>query len=261
MLTSTHTGKSADEKASPVTTRQKTMSRERLPSRLMMVVGATPTAPFGPHVELPRNHSKRSPDHRLRQGVRRVAGCNDAEGQDVLFCADTTVNICPDPKTLAEIAINTATPFAIWDQPARRHALVIEFGSNRQRAEPAPGGPKHRHRSQAPLPAHGRREMQADVGFCRAARGLVVSDLKGPATFSSSPNLDAGNIAYKLLASFGGAEAVGADSPRMREPVTVLRKQLGRDIVHMAAITVPPTADAPQPGMTLRAISDGREEC
>src|SRR5262249_10582327 len=45
----------------------------------------------------------------LRKGVRRAAGMYMMlKGHDVLFCADTTVNVCPDAETLAEIAIMTA---------------------------------------------------------------------------------------------------------------------------------------------------------
>jgi phosphotransacetylase len=48
-----------------------------------------------------------------------------------------------------------------------------------------------------------------------------------------------GNIAYKLLTSFGGAEAVGRILLGMREPVTVLSQTSPVEtIVHMAAITV-----------------------
>ena len=48
----------------------------------------------------------------------------------------------------------------------------------------------------------------------------------------------AGNIAYKLLSSFGGAEAIGPVLLGMRKPVTVLQRNSAVDsIVHMTAIT------------------------
>ena len=53
------------------------------------------------------------------------------------------------------------------------------------------------------------------------------------------PDLDAGNIAYKLLTAFGGAEAVGPILLGMRKAVTVLSQNSAVEtIVHMAAITV-----------------------
>jgi malate dehydrogenase (oxaloacetate-decarboxylating)(NADP+) len=53
------------------------------------------------------------------------------------------------------------------------------------------------------------------------------------------PNLDAGNIAYKLLQSVGGAEAIGPILLGMKKPVHIL--QLGssvREIVNMVTIAV-----------------------
>ena len=53
------------------------------------------------------------------------------------------------------------------------------------------------------------------------------------------PDLDSGNIAYKLLMEIGGAEAIGPILLGMNKPVHVL--QLGssvREIVNMVAIAV-----------------------
>jgi len=53
------------------------------------------------------------------------------------------------------------------------------------------------------------------------------------------PNLDAGNIAYKLLQTVGGAEAIGPVLLGMKKPVHIL--QLGssvREIVNMITIAV-----------------------
>ena len=53
------------------------------------------------------------------------------------------------------------------------------------------------------------------------------------------PNVESGNIAYKVLQEIGGAEVIGPVLMGMRKPVHIL--QLGasvRDIVNMAAIAV-----------------------
>jgi malate dehydrogenase (oxaloacetate-decarboxylating)(NADP+) len=83
-------------------------------------------------------------------------------------------------------------------------------------------------------------EMQADVALNPMLRKeWSFSDLKGSANVLIFPNLGAGNIAYKLLASFGGAEAVGPILLGMNKPVTVLQRNCDVDtIVSMAAITV-----------------------
>ena len=53
------------------------------------------------------------------------------------------------------------------------------------------------------------------------------------------PNLDSGNISYKLLMELGGAEAIGPVLLGMKKPVHIL--QLGssvREIVNMVTIAV-----------------------
>ncbi|MGH7945245.1 MAG: phosphate acyltransferase [Opitutaceae bacterium] len=53
------------------------------------------------------------------------------------------------------------------------------------------------------------------------------------------PNLEAGNIAYKLLARLGGAEAIGPILMGLSKPVHVLQRGAEvNDIVNMAAIAV-----------------------
>jgi len=53
------------------------------------------------------------------------------------------------------------------------------------------------------------------------------------------PNLEAGNIAYKLLQRLGGAEAIGPMLVRMDEPVHVLQRgDEVKDIVNLARVAV-----------------------
>ena len=83
-------------------------------------------------------------------------------------------------------------------------------------------------------------EMQADVALDPGRRtDWSFCAFEGRANVLIFPNLDAGNIAYKLLETFGGAQAVGPILLGMRKPVTVLQRGSSVEtIVHMAAITV-----------------------
>jgi malate dehydrogenase (oxaloacetate-decarboxylating)(NADP+) len=178
----------------------------------------------------------------LRAGVRRAAGMYMMlKGHDVLFCADTTVNICPDAETLAEIAITTAD--AVRDlgiEPRVAMLSFSNFGSVLSEASPRRVAEATAivKRLRPELMVDG--EMQADLALFPELRSdWSFSDLKGPANVLIFPDLDAGNIAYKLLTAFGGAEAVGPILLGMREPVTVLSQTSPVEtIVHMAAITV-----------------------
>jgi malate dehydrogenase (oxaloacetate-decarboxylating)(NADP+) len=163
------------------------------------------------------------------------------KGHDLLFCSDTTVNICPDPATLAEIAITTAE--AVRDlgiEPRVAMLSFSNFGSVLSEASPRRVAEATAivKRLRPELMVDG--EMQADLALTPALReDWPFSDLKGPANVLIFPDLDAGNIAFKLLTAFGGAETVGRILLGMREPVTVLAPTTPVEtIVHMAAITV-----------------------
>jgi malate dehydrogenase (oxaloacetate-decarboxylating)(NADP+) len=73
--------------------------------------------------------------------------------------------------------------------------------------------------------------LQDNYPFCELINGGVNTLI--------FPNLDAGNIAYKLLQEMGAAEAIGPILLGMKKPVHVL--QLGssvREIVNMVTIAV-----------------------
>jgi malate dehydrogenase (oxaloacetate-decarboxylating)(NADP+) len=178
----------------------------------------------------------------LREGTRRAAGMYMMmKGNDVLFCADTTVNICPDAETLADIAIISGD--AVRDlgiEPRIAMLSFSNFGSTPTEASP-------RRVAEATNIVKRRRpdlmidgEMQADVALLPENRQeWPFSELAGPANVLIFPDLDSGNMAYKLLAAFGGAEAIGPILLGMRKPVTVLSQHSSVEtIVHMAAITV-----------------------
>jgi len=68
------------------------------------------------------------------------------------------------------------------------------------------------------------------------------SELEKPANVLVFPNLEAGNIGYKLLQRLGGAEATGPMLVGMDKPVHVLQRgDEVKDIVNLAAVA---TVDA-----------------
>jgi malate dehydrogenase (oxaloacetate-decarboxylating)(NADP+) len=224
-------------------TAQKTMARERRVFGMMMVdSGDADGVVSGINSSYPETIRPALQIIGLRPGVRRAAGMYMLlKGHDVLFCADTTVNICPDAETLAEIAISTAD--AVHDlgiEPRVAMLSFSNFGSTLAEASP---------RRVAEATAIVKRlrpelmidgEMQADVALTPSLReDWAFSDLEGAANVLIFPDLDAGNIAYKLLGAFGGAQQVGPILLGMRRPVTVLSQNSSVEtIVHMAAITV-----------------------
>jgi len=158
----------------------------------------------------------------------------------VYFLADTTVTIDPTAEELAETAILAAEKVAMLDIEPRVAMLSFSnFGSvdhpQARKVKRAVEIVKER----APyLIVEG--EMQADTAVVpELLEGVTFSKLKTPANILIFPDLNSGNICYKLLRRLGGAEAIGPILMGMNKPVHVLQR--GDDVnevVNMAAIAV-----------------------
>lgn len=175
-------------------------------------------------------------------GVKKVSGLYIMlVKKEAYFFADTTVNVDPSAEDLAEIAIlaaETAKRFNI--EPKIAMLSFSNFGN-----APYPQSEKVAKaveivRTKRPdLIIDG--EMQADTAVYPEIlqQDFPFARIKDKANVLIFPNLDAGNIAYKLLWRVGNADAIGPILMGMRKPVHVLQRGCDvEDIVNMAAIAV-----------------------
>jgi malate dehydrogenase (oxaloacetate-decarboxylating)(NADP+) len=159
----------------------------------------------------------------------------------VVFFADTTVNIDPSAEDLADIAIMTAEMSRHFVEQEPRVAMLSfsNFGSNSHPYARKVALATALARAKAPgLVIDG--EMQADTALNAALlrAEYSFSDLKDRANVLIFPDLQSGNIAYKLMMKLGGAEAIGPILVGMKKPVNVLQQNCDvDDIVNMALIT------------------------
>ncbi len=159
----------------------------------------------------------------------------------VYFFTDTTVNIEPSAEILADIAIESAKLAKRLDIIPRIAMLSFSnFGSVRHpfcdRVRQAIQLVKMR---QPDLIIDG--EMQADtaVNPILVKEHYPFSEIKGDANILIFPDLQSGNIAYKLLHELGGAEAIGPILLGMKKSVHILQRGCQiNNIVNMAAIAV-----------------------
>ena len=159
---------------------------------------------------------------------------------DVYFLADTTVTIDPTAEELAETAILSAEKVRMLDIEPRVAMLSFSnFGSSNNCHTKKIRRAVEIVKERAPeLIVEG--EMQADTAVVPSIlEGFTFSKLKTKANILVFPDLNSGNICYKLLHHLGGGEAIGPILMGMNMPVHVLQRgDSVEDIVKMAAIAV-----------------------
>lgn len=179
---------------------------------------------------------------RMRPGLSRVSGLfMMILKEKVFFFADTTVNIEPTAEELAEIALCSAEIARRFHIEPRVAMLSFSnFGSARHRFVDKVQEATRLVKQRAPdLMVDG--EMQADTAVTPELINeyYPFSTLKGGANVLIFPDLQSANVAYKLVARLGGAEAIGPILMGMAKPVHVLQRGCEvKDIVNIAAIAV-----------------------
>ncbi len=161
------------------------------------------------------------------------------------FLADTTVNIDPTANQLADITIQATNFVSIFDiNPSVALLSYSNFGSAKgDSAEKVRKALKIIKERKPELIVDG--EIQANVALDKKILGetFPFSALnQNEPNILIFPNLDAGNIAYKLLYSIGGARIIGPILLGLTKSVHVLQR--GDDIDDILNMTAIAVADA-----------------
>jgi len=161
--------------------------------------------------------------------------------EDKLICfADCAVNPDPDEKQLADIAITSARNFKSVAGIDPRIAM-LSFSTNGSADHPLVDKVKNATKIVAEkasdLPVDG--EMQVDAALIQSIgeRKFKGSPVAGHANVLVFPDLNAGNIGYKLTQRLGGYEAVGPIVQGLAKPYCDLSRGCSvDDMVNVAAI-------------------------
>lgn len=159
----------------------------------------------------------------------------------IVLMADTTVCIEPTAEELAETAILAAEKARMLDiEPSIAMLSFSNFGSVHHPQALRVKRAVEIVKEKAPnLIVDG--EMQADTAVVTEIlqKSFPFASLKSAANILIFPDLNSGNICYKLLHHLGEAEAIGPILMGMNKPVHVLQRGDDvNDIVNMAAIAV-----------------------
>ena len=178
----------------------------------------------------------------IKEGFKVVSGLYIViTKKDVYFFSDCTVNVNPTAEELAQIAISTADMVQEFDIIPKIAMLSFSnFGSAKYPQSIKVQEAVQLVKKQRPnLIVDG--EMQADTAVVPEIREqqFPFSTLQGKSNVLIFPSLEAGNIAYKLMARIGQATVIGPILLGMKKPIHVL--QTGAtvdDIINMTAIAV-----------------------
>ena len=160
---------------------------------------------------------------------------------DMIF-SDCALVINPTAKQLAEIAIDAAhnAERIFSDEP---RVAMLSFSSNgsanHEAVQKVIDATARVKQSLPDLAIDGEIQLDAAIVPEVSVRKIPDSCIQGCANVLIFPNLDAGNIGYKLAERIGGAKAIGPILQGLAKPANDLSRGCSvEDIVNTVAVTV-----------------------
>lgn len=180
-------------------------------------------------------------------GIKTVSGafimivpnCNYGDGTFIF--ADCAINIDPDANQLADIAIASAeTCKSILDVEPRVAMLSFSTkgSAKHEKADKVVEATKIIQQQRKDLIIEG--ELQVDAALDATVRKLKAPDsaLKDSANVLVFPDINAGNIGYKLTQRLAKAEAIGPICQGFAKPISDLSRGCSvEDIVNVVCLT------------------------
>ncbi|KRN27659.1 phosphate acetyltransferase [Lactobacillus selangorensis] len=178
---------------------------------------------------------------KAKPGVSRISGAMIMQRQfdhkRFLF-ADCAINIDPDAQTLAEIAVESAQTAQLFDIDPKVALLSFSTkGSAKGDVVTKVQEATKLAQAKAPhIPIDG--ELQFDAAYVPsvAASKAPGSKVAGQANVFIFPELQSGNIGYKIAQRLGNFEAIGPILQGLNKPVSDLSRGCNEEDVYKLAL-------------------------
>lgn len=166
-----------------------------------------------------------------------------------LFFADTTVNRMSDTDTLVDTTLLTAQNIKnMGYEPKIAMVSFSNFGTTRSGSpERVRAAVEILHQKHPDLIVDGEMQVNFALNPTLRNKKFPFSKLQDKDINTIIfPNLSSGNIAYKMMQTIGGAEALGPVLMGLNRPIHIVQLESSvREIVNMTAIAV---VNAQNPG-------------
>lgn len=176
---------------------------------------------------------------KTKEGYKRCSGAFIMlRGEEMYLMADCAINIDLDAEGLAEVAVvsnETARQFGM-DPKIAMLSFSTKGSASHERVTMVAEATKMAKEKNPDMAIDG--ELQFDAAFVEsvAKKKAPGSEVAGHANVFIFPNIEAGNIGYKIAQRFGGFEAIGPILQGLNAPVNDLSRGCVEDEVYSLAI-------------------------
>ncbi|AJA79249.1 phosphate acetyltransferase [Levilactobacillus brevis] len=176
---------------------------------------------------------------KTKAGVHRISGAFIMQkGDERYVFADCAINIELEAAGMAEVAIESAHTAKVFDIDPKVAMLSFSTKGSAKgdMVTKVQEATALAHESAPDLPLDG--ELQFDAAFVPSVGTQKAPDSKvaGHANVFVFPELQSGNIGYKIAQRFGGFEAIGPILQGLNKPVSDLSRGCNEEDVYKVAI-------------------------
>ena len=180
---------------------------------------------------------------KTKPGSKSVSSCfimvrEKEEGNEILAMGDCAINIKPSPEEIAECAVETARTASIFgvDPKVAMLSYSTKGSGAGEDVDKMVEATRLAQEAAPELAIDGELQFDASVSPVVAKTKCKDSKVAGQANVFIFPDINAGNIGYKIAQRLGGFDAYGPILQGLNAPINDLSRGCNADEVYSMAI-------------------------